>query len=291
MPGAELRLIRRRIRTVQSTMKITRAMELIASSRIVRAQQRVTGGQPYTARMREVVGNLSRASGSVQHPLLAARPLTTAGVMVVASDRGLAGAYNTNVIRLAEARLQEHTAAGVECRVYVVGKRALSYFRYRGYHIVQSFLGITDAPTYENAREVARALMTDYTAETVDSVDVFSTRYLSAMTQTAAMLPLLPVSPPASAGGQAPIGYSYEGGAPEILARLLPSYVEGAIFGILLEASASEHAARRRAMKAATENGEELTRLLTRRANRARQAEITTEISEIVGGAEALTRG
>jgi F-type H+-transporting ATPase subunit gamma len=291
VPGAELRLIRRRIRTVQSTMKITRAMELIASSRIVRAQQRVTGGQPYTARMREVVGNLSRASGSVQHPLLAVRPLTTAGVMVVASDRGLAGAYNTNVIRLAEASLQEHTAAGVECRVYVVGKRALSYFRYRGYHIERSFLGITDAPTYENARDVARALMDDYAAETVDAVEVFSTRYLSAMTQTASMLALLPVSPPASAGGQAPIGYSYEGGAPEILARLLPSYVEGAIFGILLDASASEHAARRRAMKAATENGEELIRLLTRRANRARQAEITTEISEIVGGAEALTRG
>ena len=291
MPGAELRLIRRRIRTVQSTMKITRAMELIASSRIVRAQQRVTGGQPYTARMREVVGNLSRASGSVQHPLLAARPLTTAGVLVVASDRGLAGAYNTNVIRLADVRLQEHVAAGVACRVYVVGKRALSYFRYRGYNIERSFVGITDAPTYENAREVARALMNDYAAETVDSVEAFSTRYLSAMTQTAAMLPLLPVSPPATAEGQAPIGYSYEGGAPELLARLLPSYVEGAIFGILLDASASEHAARRRAMKAATENGEELIRLLNRGANRARQAEITTEISEIVGGAEALTRG
>jgi len=237
------------------------------------------------------VGNLSRASGSVQHPLLEARPLTTAGVMVVASDRGLAGAYNANVIRLAEARLQEHTAAGVTCRVYVVGKRALSYFRYRGYTMERSYLGITDAPTYENAREVARGLMSDYEAELVDSVEAFSTRYLSAMTQSAAMIPLLPVSPPPSAGGQAPIGYSYEGGAPEILARLLPSYVEGAIFGILLDASASEHAARRRAMKAATENGEELIRLLTRRANRARQAEITTEISEIVGGAEALTRG
>jgi len=291
VPGAELRLIRRRIRTVQSTMKITRAMELIASSRIVRAQQRVTGSQPYTAKMREVVGNLSRVSGSVQHPLLASRPLTTAGVLVVASDRGLAGAYNANVIRLAEARLQAHAAAAVSCRVYVVGKRALSYFRYRRYHIEQSFLGITDAPTYEDAREVARSLMSDYEAEVVDSVEVFSTRYLSAMTQTAAMLPLLPVSPPPSGEGKGIIGYTYEGGAPEILARLLPSYVEGAIFGILLDASASEHAARRRAMKAATENGEELIRLLTRRANRARQAEITTEISEIVGGAEALTRG
>jgi F-type H+-transporting ATPase subunit gamma len=291
VPGAELRLIRRRIRTVQSTMKITRAMELIASSRIVRAQQRVTGGQPYIARMREVVGNLSRVSGSVQHPLLATRPLTSAGVMVVASDRGLAGAYNANVMRLAEVRLQQHRADGVESRVYVVGKRALSYFRYRGYNVARFFLGITDSPTYDNAREVAGQLMDDYGSGSVDSVEVFSTRYLSAMTQTATMLPLLPVTAPEVREGQGPIGYSYEGGAAEILARLLPRYVEGAIFGILLDASASEHAARRRAMKAATENGEDLVRLLTRRANRARQAEITTEISEIVGGAEALTRG
>lgn len=292
MPGAELRLIRRRIRSVQSTMKITRAMELIASSRIVRAQQRVSGGQPYTAKMREVVGNLSRASASVQHPLLAVRPLENAGLLVVASDRGLAGAYNANVIRLAEARLQQHAAAGVPCHVYVVGKRALTHFRYRGHNIQRSFVGITDAPTFANAREVARALMDDYEAGTVDSMEAFSTRYLSAMTQTAAMLPLLPVSAPAASEGAAtPIGYTYEGGAAELLARLLPSYVEGAIFGVLLDASASEHAARRRAMKAATENAEELTRVLTRRANRARQTEITTEISEIVGGAEALTRG
>lgn len=291
MPGAELRLIRRRIRSVQSTMKITRAMELIASSRIVRAQQRVTGSQPYLAKMREVVGNLTRMSGPVPHPLLASRPLTTAGVLVVASDRGLAGAYNSNVIRLAEARVQAHTAAGVDCRMYVVGKRALSYFRYRRHRIERSFLGITDAPTYTQAREVAGVLMDDYVAGTVDAVEAFSTRYLSAMTQSAAMLPLLPVSPPPAAEGRAPTGYSYEGGSADLLARLLPSYVEGAIFGILLDASASEHAARRRAMKAATENAEELTRLLTRQANRARQTEITTEISEIVGGAEALTRG
>jgi F-type H+-transporting ATPase subunit gamma len=290
LPGAELRLIRRRIRSVQSTMKITRAMELIAASRIVRAQQRVGAGQPYIAKMREVVANVSQVA-SVSHPLLAARPLATAGVLVVASDRGLAGAYNSNVIRLAEVRLQEHAAAGVACRVYVVGKRTLSYFRYRGHHIERSFVGITDAPTYEHARKVAEVLIDDYGSGVVDSVEAFSTRYLSAMTQTAAMLPLLPVSPPSSREGSAAVGYSYEPGPADILARLLPSYVEGAVFGILIDSSASEHAARRRAMKAATANAEELTQLLTRRANRARQAEITTEISEIVGGAEALTRG
>ncbi len=291
MPGAELRLIRRRIRTVQSTMKITRAMEMIAASRIVRAQQRVGAGQPYAAKMREVVANLAGASGTASHPLLAARPLATAGLLVVASDRGLAGAYNTNVIRLAEARLLEHAAAGVACRLYVVGKRALTYFRYRGHHIERSFLAMTDSPTYDDAREVGRALMTDYEAGAVDGVEAFSTRYLSGLTQTAAAQQLLPVSPSASAEEAVAVGYSYEPAAPILLARLLPGYVEGAVFGILLEASASEHAARRRAMKAATENAEELTHILTRQANRARQAEITTEISEIVGGAEALTRG
>jgi F-type H+-transporting ATPase subunit gamma len=291
MPGAELRLIRRRIRTVQSTMKITRAMELIAASRILRAQQRVGAGQPYAAKMREVVANLSQASGAAGHPLLAARPLATAGILVVASDRGLAGAYNTNVIRLAEARLHEHAAAGIGCRLYVVGKRALTYFRYRGHHIERSFLGVTDSPKYDDAREIGRALMSEYEAGAVDAVEAFSTRYRSGLTQTAAAQQLLPVSPPETGEKAGAVGYSYEPAAPILLARLLPGYVEGAVFGILLEASASEHAARRRAMKAATDNAEELTRLLTRQANRARQAEITTEISEIVGGAEALTRG
>ena len=291
MPGAELRLIRRRIRTVQSTMKITRAMELIAASRILRAQQRVGSGQPYAAKMREVVANLSQASGAASHPLLAARPLATAGILVVASDRGLAGAYNTNVIRLAEARLHEHAAAGVACRLYVVGKRALTYFRYRGHHIERSFLGVTDSPKYADAREIGRALMGAYEAGEVDAVEAFSTHYRSGLTQTAAAQQLLPVSPPVTGEKAGVVGYSYEPAAPILLARLLPGYVEGAVFGILLEASASEHAARRRAMKAATDNAEELTRLLTRQANRARQAEITTEISEIVGGAEALTRG
>jgi F-type H+-transporting ATPase subunit gamma len=291
MPGAELRLIRRRIRTVQSTMKITRAMELIAASRIVRAQQRVGSGQPYAARMREVVASLAGASGAASHPLLAARALTNAGLLVVASDRGLAGAYNTNVIRLAEARLNQHSSAGVGCRLYVVGKKATGYFRYRGYHIERSFLGMTDSPTYENAREIGKALMADYEAGTVDGVEAFSTHYLSGLTQSASARQLLPVASPESAEKAAAVGYAYEPAAPILLARLLPTYVEGAVFGILLEASASEHAARRRAMKAATENAEELTRILTRQGNRARQAEITTEISEIVGGAEALTRG
>ena len=294
MASAEVRIIRRRIRSVQSTMKITRAMELIAASRIVRAQQRVAEAQPYNRKLTEVIRNVAAASGRASHPLLEVRKVGTVGALVISSDRGLAGAYNSNVLRMAEGQLIQLRQAGVDARVYVVGKKAQSYFRYRGYQIQQAFLGVTDSPGYGDARAVANTLMNDFAEATIDAVEVFTTRYVSALTQQAASWSALPIEPPEQPESEeptAPIGYTYEPSAEEILGRLLPRYVEATVFGILLDASASEHAARRRAMKAATENGEELTRILSRQANQARQAEITTEISEIVGGAEALTRG
>jgi F-type H+-transporting ATPase subunit gamma len=288
-------LIRRRIRTVKSTMKITRAMELIAASRIVKAQQRVAAAQPYTDKMNEVIRNVAAASGGASHALLEARPVRNAGVLAVTSDRGLAGAYNSSILRMAEARLIEHKDAGIDTRVYAVGRKAQGYFQYRGYRIEQAFLGVTDLPGYGDARAIANVLMNDFAEGTVDSIEVFTTRYVSALTQKATRWALLPIEPPdvTDSDEQAgtPVGYTYEPNAAEILGRLLPRYVEAMSFGILLDASASEHAARRRAMKAATENAEELVRLLSRNANQARQAEITTEISEIVGGAEALTHG
>ncbi len=291
MASAELRTIQRRIKSVQSTMKITRAMELIAASRIVRAQQRVAAAQPYTRKMTDVIRNVAAASGGVSHPLLDDREVRTAGVLVVTSDRGLAGAYNTNIIRPAERHLLDLQERGMDYRLYVVGRKSQSYFRYRGYQIERAFLGVTDTPGYGDARAIANILMNDYAEGAVDSVEVFTTRFVSALTQSPVEFPLLPIDPPESADGDTPTGYTYEPSAESILDRLLPRYVEAVAFGILLDASASEHAARRRAMKAATENAEELTRILTREANQARQAEITTEISEIVGGAEALTQG
>ncbi|MEE9183573.1 MAG: F0F1 ATP synthase subunit gamma [Acidimicrobiia bacterium] len=294
MASAELRLVRRRIRSVKSTMKITSAMELIAASRIVKAQSRVEAAQPYTNKLVEVINNVGAASGGVSHPLLETRELSHAGILVVTSDRGLAGAYNTNVIRMAEARLIELNNQRVDLRLYTVGKKADSYFRYRGYQIERSFLGVTDTPGYGDARAVANTILNDYAQETVDAVEAFTTRYVSALTQTASLWPLLPIQPPEQAEGDGEavtVGYSYEPSPEAILDRLLPRYLESSVFGILLEASAAEHASRRRAMKAATENAEELTRILSRQANRARQAEITTEISEIVGGAEALSVG
>ncbi len=292
MASAELRLIRRRIRSVQSTMKITSAMELIAASRIVKAQARVEAAQPYTDKLVEVITNVGAASGGASHPLLDSRERRTAGVLVVTSDRGLAGGYNSNVIRMAERRLIELKNQRADLRLYCVGKKSNSYFRYRGYQVERSFLGVTDTPGYGDARAIANTILNDYAEEAVDSVDAYTTRYLSALTQTAVEWPLLPIEPPAAESEEGiATGYTYEPNPEAILNRLLPRYLEASVFGMLLEASASEHAARRRAMKAATEAADELTKVLSRQANQARQAEITTEISEIVGGAEALTAG
>lgn len=291
MASAEVRQIRRRIKSVQSTMKITRAMELIATSRIAKARIRVAQSQPYTDKMNEVISNLGAGSGGASHPLLERRELRVAGLVIVSSDRGLAGGYNSNIIRMAEHRIHDLQQAGIEVRLYTVGEKARAYFAYRNFEIEQAWLGVTDTPGYGDARMIGNTLLEEYESEAVDSVEVFTTRYVSALTQKPVLWPVLPIEPPEAAAQDTAVGYTFEPSPEAILARLLPRYLEGAVFGILLEASASEHAARRRAMKAATENAEELVRLLTREANQARQAEITTEISEIVGGAEALAGG
>jgi F-type H+-transporting ATPase subunit gamma len=290
MASAELRLIRRRIRSVESTMKITRAMELISTARIGKAQARLVAARPYAAKLSEVIRNVAAAGGGTSHPLLERREVETAGIVVVSSDRGLAGGYNHAVIRIGESAVRSHLRSGRRVKLYVVGKKAQSYFAYRKQNIEHAWLNVTDLPVYADARVIANVLLNDYAEGNVDSVDVFTTEYISALTQNPIELNLLPIAAPTSEGEEAsaPVGYSFEPSPDDILNRLLPRYLEGTIFGVLLDASASEHAARRRAMKAATENADELTRILTRGANQARQAEITTEISEIVGGAVAL---
>jgi len=291
--SAEVRLIRRRIKSVESTMKITRAMELIATARIGKAQVRVAQAKPYTEKMNDVIRNIAVATGSLSHPLLVRRDVQTIGVLVVTSDRGLAGGYNTSVIRFAESAIRRHQAEGKIVRVYTIGGKAQAYFRYRKFTIHHAWNDVTDTPTYADARFVANVLLDEYASERVDAVEAYTTEYISALTQNAIFWPVLPIEPPETEGDATatPGGYTFEPSPEEILGRLLPRYLEGTMFGMLLGASASEHAARRRAMKAATENAEELTRLLTREVNQARQAEITTEISEIVGGAEALSTG
>ena len=264
-------------------------MELIAASRIPKAQARVIGSKPYTAKLIEVIENVG-AAGAGQHHLLERRDVSTVGLLIVTADRGLAGAYATNIIRLAEARINELAKEGKDVILFTVGKKAQSYFRYRGYRIEQAFLGVTDTPGYGNARAIAQNVMIQYADEHIDALEAFYTRFESAFTQTPVRLELLPITPPEIEEDESSsrVSYEFEPSPDEILSRLLPRYVEATIFNMLLEASASEHSARRRAMKAATDNAEELIRHLTVQANRARQAEITTAITEIVGGAEAL---
>ena len=290
MAGAGLRDTRRRIRSIEATKKITRAMELIAASRIPKAQARVNASKPYTAKLIEVIENVGGAAGSSSHPLLQRREVRTVGMVVVSSDRGLAGAYATNVIRLAERRMVEHRRNGIGVRLFVVGKKAQSYFRYHGWTLRGTYLGVTDTPGYGDARAIANAIMDAYGSAEIDAVETFYTRFQSALTQIPTAAELLPITPPTASGtsGGPTADYSYEPSPAVILDRLLPRYVEATVFNMLLEASASEHSARRRAMKAATDNAEELIGILTVQANRARQAEITTAITEIVGGAEAL---
>jgi ATP synthase F1 gamma subunit len=196
--GAGLRDTRRRIRSVEATKKITRAMELIAASRIPKAQARVNASKPYTAKLIEVIENVGGASGSTSHPLLERRELRTVGIVVVSSDRGLAGAYATNVIRLAERRLVEHRRNGIEVDLFVVGKKAQSYFRYRGWSIRGTYLGVTDTPGYGDARAIANAIMDAYGSADIDAVEAFYTRFQSALTQTPVAVELLPITPAAA---------------------------------------------------------------------------------------------
>ena len=275
---------------MSATRKITRAMELIAASRIVKAQQRVLQSRPYVSSLIEVISNVGRDAGGSGHLLSEVRDVSTVGMVVISSDRGLAGAYNSNLIRMAERAIGHHSLEDRDTRLFVIGKKAQSYLRFRGYRIDQTFVGMSDRPNYGHARAVANLVIESYVSGEVDAVEVFYTDYRSVLYQIPTRVELLPVQPPTDEDtpeGRS-VSYSYEPSAEEILSRILPRYIEAAIFGFLLESSASEHASRQRAMKAATDNAAELTKVLTRVANQARQAEITTEISEIVGGAEAL---
>jgi F-type H+-transporting ATPase subunit gamma len=292
--AAQLRLVRRRIRSVQSTMKITRAMELIAASRIVRAQQRVEAARPYAELLTKAMEDVARQTGSLVHPLLGERErVAHAGILVLTSDRGLAGAYNSNVLRLAERAIARARSAGAEPVVHVSGRKGVSYFRFRGVPLAQTWTGFAEVPTYEGAESIGRAMLDAFASEAIDDLHVVYTDFRSAFTLRATERRFLPIAPeevvPRETGLPYP-EYYFEPEPEELLDHLLPQYVVTKVWAALLESAASENAARRRAMKAATDNAEDLIKVLTRQANRARQDEITTEITEIVGGAEALAK-
>lgn len=295
MAGGQERVLRRRIKSVQSTKKITKAMELIAASRIVKAQQRVAAARPYADKITAVIGNLAAGGAGPSSPLLTQREtVNKVGFIAVCADRGLAGAYNTNVIRSTERAIEAAKAKGQSYGLICVGKKAQSYFKFRGYPIDAAFVGMSDQPSYENAREVAAAVTERFESGEYDQVELVYTQFLSAGTQRVAESRFMPIDPElleASAGDGPSADYEFEPSPGVILERLLPRYAEARLFAAMLEAAASEHAARQRAMKSATDNAEELITKLSRIMNRARQDAITTEIMEIVGGAEAQAQG
>jgi F-type H+-transporting ATPase subunit gamma len=294
--GAQLREYRRRIKSVQSTKKITKAMELIAASRIVKAQQRIQAARPYSEAITGVVSAVASQSGNVEHPLTTSRENPSrAAVLLVTSDRGLAGGYSANVIRAGEALNGLLREEGKEPVPFLVGRKALSYYRFRGRDTSRQWTGFSEKPSYDDAKVVADALIEAFNAggeEGVDEIHIVYTEFHSVASQKATAKRMLPLvveysdEPPPEQQAQ----YEFEPGAEGVLNALLPRYIEARVYSAMLEAAASEQAARQRAMKSASDNADELIKSLTRDANSARQAEITQEIMEIVGGAEALAK-
>jgi F-type H+-transporting ATPase subunit gamma len=293
---AQLRVVRARIRAVKSIAKITRAQELIASSRIVRAQQRTRAAEPYARELTTAVEAVVSGSSNISHPLITEPgSVKRAAVLVITSDGGFAGAYNANVLRESarlRARLADDGATAVN---YVTGRKGISWHRFRDLEVAESWSGFSAQPTYADAERAAGALLDAFEKDAadggVDEIYLVSTEFVSMLTQRSAVRRLLPMQIEEKEGerpGGALPSYEFEPSTDLVLDALLPQYVASRIYYAMLEAAASELAARRRAMKAATDNANDLIERLTREANNARQAEITQEISEIVGGANAL---
>ncbi|MGQ0624371.1 MAG: F0F1 ATP synthase subunit gamma [Sporichthyaceae bacterium] len=304
--GAQLRVFRQRIRSVKSTAKITRAQELIASSRIIKAQQRTVAAQPYSRAITRAVTALVSQAGSVDHPLLTEKKAaaTRSAVVLLTSDRGFCGGFNANLLREGEALTTLLREEGSTVVPYVAGRKGTTWYRFRKRAMAGEWSGFSDRPTFEDAKAIAETVFDAFNSQTeeggVDEIHLVYTEFVSMLTQRVTVRRILPLeieevdegSAAASAaagdsGGPLP-QYDYEPDEAEVLDALLPRYVESRFYYALLTSAASEFAARRRAMKSATDNANELVDILTRSANQARQAEITQEISEIVGGANAL---
>nr|MCU0306142.1 F0F1 ATP synthase subunit gamma [Thermoanaerobaculales bacterium] len=311
--GAQMRVFRRRIKSVQQTKKITKAMELIASSRIVKAQRQLEAALPYTRQLVLAISAAVSLSAESDHPLISQDDnRKRAAVLLVGSDRGLAGAYSSNIIREGEALNAFLREQGIDPVHFLVGRKVVNFYKFRERYIEGEYVGFTDQPTVEDAKEVALGLLASFLSDSVteggtDEIHIVYTHFINMGRQEVRIRRILPievVEEVVTTGGQAELHprdtdgsqaaaavaaspmplYEFEPDADTVLDELLPRYVENLVYTALLEAAASEHAARRRAMKSATDNAEELIKSLTQQANQARQTEITQEISEIVGG-------
>jgi F-type H+-transporting ATPase subunit gamma len=300
--AGQVQALRRRIRTVRSTKKIAKAQELVATSRIAKAQERVAASKPYAEAITQVLTALA-SNATIDNPLLVARErVRRAGVLLITSDRGLAGAYNANAIRTAESLIQRLKADGKDAVLYVVGRKGLGYYRFRNRPVEASWTGFSERPSFADAKTIGDALLEAFIAgagdtdehygpdgiQGVDELHIVSTQFKSLMTQSAQARFLAPmVVEEREVEGLRP-AYEFEPDADELLDALLPKYLNTRIYAALLDSAASESASRRRAMKSASDNADDLLKRYTREMNSARQAAITQEISEIVGGANAL---
>jgi F-type H+-transporting ATPase subunit gamma len=310
--GAELRVYRRRIRSVESTKKITKAMELIAASRIVKAQNRMNAAKPYARELQFALAQLTKDTTLVHPMLTGVENPRRAGILLVTSDRGLAGGYNANAIKAANELAARLESEGKEVERYVVGRKGAAYYNFRRIALSGSWTGFSEQPNFADARGATETVVKALTATSageveagrpgIDELWVVYTRFVNSVTQSPVAVQVSPVRDATSADDEAdapaeaeeetsdglPVTYDFEPEPAQLIAALLPRYISSRIFSALLESAASESAARRRAMKSASDNATDLIRTYTRLANQARQAEITQEISEIVGGADAL---
>ncbi|MGW6408201.1 F0F1 ATP synthase subunit gamma [Streptomyces vinaceus] len=295
--GAQLRVYKRRIRAITATKKITKAMEMIAASRIVKAQRKVAASMPYATELTRAVTAVATGSNTKHALTTEVEQPTRAAIVLITSDRGLAGGYSSNAIKQAERLTERLRGEGKEVDTYIVGRKGLAYYGFRERKVADSWTGFTDSPAYADAKRVAGPLIEAIQTETaeggVDELHIVYTEFVSMMTQNPVDGRMLPLSLDEAAEESGAKGeilplFDFEPSAEDVLDALLPRYVESRIYNALLQSAASEHAARRRAMKAATDNAGDLIKSLSRLANAARQAEITQEISEIVGGASAM---
>jgi F-type H+-transporting ATPase subunit gamma len=288
--------LKRRVRSITNTRKLTRAMELVASARLRRAQMRIEAMRPYADRMLELMAGTAQAAGAVRLPLLERREnVQTLAIVPVTGDRGLAGAFNAQVLRRAFAEMREAQAAGQQVRFFTSGKKAQSTVRFRRLELAQSWTGFSDRPAYSDAQGIAHALAEAYVDGEVDRVVIVYNAFVSPLVQRVTVSEVLPVSTELLEGApddepRHPVDFFFEPEPRQILERLLPVYVETELYRALLESAASEQGARMTAMRNASKSAGELIDTLTLAMNRARQAEITQEILEVVAGADALTQ-
>ncbi len=294
--GAQQRVFRQRIGAVRSTKKITKAMELIAASRIVKAQQRVAESTPYAQAITETV-TIVASSSSTEHVLTTERENPgRVAVLVITRDRGLAGAYSSSALRAAEQLTVRLRDEGMDPVPYVIGRKGVAFYRFRNREMAESWTGFSEQPKYENAKEVADTLIDAFLAGSdgggIDEIHLVFTEFITSVTQRPKAVRLLPLVVEETTDDEGPMPlYEFEPSAEGVLDALLPRYLESRVWNALLQSAAAESASRRRAMKSASDNADELIKGLVRAANAARQAEITQEIMEIVGGAEALSGG